>query len=97
MEYPAGSIKHDLASGSVALRTSLPEVGALTNHAWLVATTGSGAVWKTSSDVESWIDLPTPAPPAPVIDAASPSETGDAGLPSSMATEVIPEQPALSA
>jgi hypothetical protein len=65
MEYPAGSLKHDPATGSVAIRTEFPEVGALVNHAWLVATVGAGAVNKTSADVESWTDLPIPEQPAP--------------------------------
>lgn len=59
-EYPAGSLKHDPATGSVAIRTSFPEVGDLANHAWLVATTGSGAISKTSADVEGWADIPLP-------------------------------------
>lgn len=62
-EYSAGSLKWDPTSKSVAIRTSFPEVGDLANHAWLVATTGSGAISKTSSDVESWTDLPLPAQP----------------------------------
>lgn len=73
-EYAAGSIKHDLASGSVAIRTSFPEVGDLANHAWLVATTGSGAISKTSSDVESWTDLWLPVvaePEQPALPAPS--------------------------
>lgn len=60
MEYAAGSLKRDPASRSVAIRTSFPEVGDLANHAWLVATTGSGAMSKTSADVESWPDLLVP-------------------------------------
>jgi hypothetical protein len=73
MEYPAGSLKHDPATGSVAIRTEFPEVGALVNHAWLVATVGAGAVNKTSADVEAWTDIdgypvqaaePEPAPTA---------------------------------
>lgn len=68
-EYNAGSLKWEPTSGSIAIRTSFPEVGDLANHAWLVATTGSGAISKTSSDVESWTDIPLPAAPLPVIDA----------------------------
>lgn len=67
--YPAGSLKWEPTSKSVAIRTSFPEVGDLANHAWLVATTGSGAISKTSADVESWTDLALPAQPLPVIDA----------------------------
>jgi hypothetical protein len=66
-EHPTGSLKYDPASldsegrpRSIAIRTSFPEVGDLANHAWLVATTGSGAISKTSADVESWTDLPIP-------------------------------------
>lgn len=59
-DYPTGSLKWDKASGSVAVRTSFPEVGDLANHAWLVATTGSGAISKTSADVDGWDDLYTP-------------------------------------
>lgn len=59
-DFPAGSLKWDKASGSVAIRTAFPEVGDLANHAWLVATTGSGAISKTSADVESWVDVPLP-------------------------------------
>lgn len=62
-EYAAGSLKWEPTSKSVAIRTSFPEVGDLANHAWLVATTGSGAISKTSADVESWTDLPLPAKP----------------------------------
>lgn len=80
-EYAAGSLKWEPTSKSVAIRTSFPEVGDLANHAWLVATTGSGAFSKTSSDVESWTDVPGfVAPVLPVVDA-----------------EVVPEQPALTA
>lgn len=68
-EYPAGSLKWNPATKAVAIRTDFPEVGALADHAWLVASTGSGAISKTSSDVEGWTDLPTPAPPSAVIDA----------------------------
>lgn len=64
MEHPTGSLKHDPVSGSVAIRTSFPEVGDLSNHAWLVATTGSGALSKTSADVEAWADLALPEQPA---------------------------------
>lgn len=64
-DYPTGSVKYDPATldsegrpRSIAIRTEFPEIGALVNHAWLVATTGSGAVNKTSADVESWTDIP---------------------------------------
>lgn len=60
-EYPAGSLKRNPVTKAVAIRTDFPEVGALADHAWLVATTGSGAISKTSADVESWTDLPLPA------------------------------------
>lgn len=68
-EYAAGSAKWEPVSKSIAVRTSFPEVGDLANHAWLVATTGSGAISKTSADVAGWIDVPLPAAPAAVIDA----------------------------
>jgi hypothetical protein len=58
MDYPAGSLKHDPATGSVAIRTVFPESGAFVNHAWLVGTIDAGAVIKTSADVESWTDIP---------------------------------------
>jgi hypothetical protein len=67
-DYEAGSLKWDAASKSVAIRTSFPEVGDLANHAWLVATTGSGAISKTSVDVSAWTDLDLPAQPPPVIE-----------------------------
>lgn len=71
-DYPAGSLKWEPVSGSVAIRTVFPEVGALADHAWLVATTGSGAISKTSADVASWIDVPHPtAPASPVSQNAS--------------------------
>lgn len=60
MSYPTGSLKWDSASKSVAIRTEFPEVGSLAQHAWLVATTGSGAVTKTSADVASWVDFEPP-------------------------------------
>jgi hypothetical protein len=74
-EYNAGSLKWDPASKSVAIRTAFPEIGELANHAWLVATTGSGAISKTSADVESWTDVPgfpipvEPAPEQPALPA----------------------------
>lgn len=70
-EYAAGSLKWEPVSGSIAIRTSFPEVGDLANHAWLVATTGSGAISKTSSDVSSWTDLALPvvSEPAPAPSA----------------------------
>lgn len=63
-EYAAGSLKWEPTSKSVAIRTAFPEVGDLANHAWLVATTGSGALSKTSADVEAWADLALPEQPA---------------------------------
>lgn len=73
-EYAAGSIKHDLASGSVAIRTSFPEIGDLANHAWLVATTGSGAISKTSADVQDWPDIPI-VPTYPTTEPVAPAVT----------------------
>jgi hypothetical protein len=64
-DYPAGSLKWEPTSGSVAIRTAFPEIGDLVNHAWLVATTGSGAISKTSADVESWTDLDVPVQASP--------------------------------
>jgi hypothetical protein len=59
-DYKTGHIKRDPSTGAVAIRTEFPEVGALAVHAWLVATTGSGAVTKITADIDGWDDLYTP-------------------------------------
>jgi hypothetical protein len=59
-EYKAGHVKRDPGTGAVAIRTVFPEVGPLAVHAWLVATTDSGAVAKVTTDVAGWDDLYTP-------------------------------------
>jgi hypothetical protein len=60
VDYQTSHVKRDPSTGAVAIRTEFPEVGALAIHAWLVATTGSGAVTKTTADVDHWDDLYTP-------------------------------------
>jgi hypothetical protein len=60
VNYLTGHVKRDPATGAVAIRTEFPEVGNLALHAWLVATTGSGAVTKITADVDHWDDLYIP-------------------------------------
>lgn len=60
MDYKTGHIKRDPATGAVAIRTEFPEVGNLAIHAWLVATTGSGAITKITAEVDQWDDLYKP-------------------------------------
>lgn len=62
-DYQTGHIKRDPATGAVAIRTSFPEVGDLSIHAWLVATKSVGAHTKITSEVEAWDDLYTPPEP----------------------------------
>lgn len=60
MAYQALHVKRNPVTGAVAIRTVFEEVGALADHAWLVATPGSGAISKTTADVDGWDDLYTP-------------------------------------
>lgn len=70
MSYEAGSIKHNVETGEVALRTIFPEDQGpqLANMAWLVATKNIGARNASSADVADWDDLYTP----PVEEAVLP-------------------------
>jgi hypothetical protein len=71
--YNEGHVKHNPATGEVALRTIFPtDQGAqLAGMAWLVATTNVGARSAKTEEVESddWEDLYVPpapeAPPTP--------------------------------
>lgn len=60
MDYKPLHVKRNPESGAVAIRTVFEEVGALAEHAWLVATPNAGAISKTTADVDGWDDLYTP-------------------------------------
>lgn len=63
--YRETHVKRNPADGSVAIRTQFPEdEPALANQAWLQATTGRGAHFLRTSDVEDWDDLYTPPEPS---------------------------------
>lgn len=59
--YLTGHIKHDMNSGSVAIRTTFPEVPQLMNMAWIVATTNVGPRNTSTEEVDSWDDLFDPS------------------------------------
>lgn len=62
--YNTGHVKHDPATGAVAIRTVLPEDNPqLAGRAWLIATAGSGVRSGPTTEVEDWIDLYTPPEP----------------------------------
>lgn len=60
-EYAQGHVKHDPATGAVAIRTQFSEADPqLAPMAWLVATSSMGARHATSDSVAGWDDLFTP-------------------------------------
>lgn len=65
MANAAGTIKHNVESGEVAIRTIFPEdeTPQLAAMAWLVATQNIGARHTNSAEVASWTLMYTPPEP----------------------------------
>lgn len=57
-EYTTGKVKYDTSTGSVAVRTNIPDPDDL--HDWGVMTVDRGGHYAGWDEVSSWIDLPTP-------------------------------------
>lgn len=68
--YQKGHVKHNPATGEVALRTIFPEDPGIGIAAmpWLISTTTTGARSAKTEEVESWDDLFTPQPAPPLQD-----------------------------
>ena len=62
MTYTVGHVKHDSATGAVAIRTRFPDDPRLAHLAWLVATTHTGSRNAPTTEVEEWEDLVVPEP-----------------------------------
>lgn len=59
--YLKGHVKHNVATGEVAVRTYFDETNpTLAPLAWLVATVGHGSRNTSTIEVDNWNDLYTP-------------------------------------
>jgi len=57
-EYAQGHVKHDQATGAVAIRTGFSELDPqLAGMAWLVATSSMGARHANTESVAGWDDM----------------------------------------
>lgn len=62
--YTAGHVKREPSTGSVAIRTGMPDDDPqLAAMAWLIATPHRGAHNAATTDVDDWDDLYTPPEP----------------------------------
>ena len=56
-EYVSGHVKHDPATGSVAIRSIFPDDPVIANRAWLIASSSNGPRYAATSEVAEWVDL----------------------------------------
>lgn len=61
--YATKHVKHNPATGAVAVRTSFPDEEPYKGQAWLAATIRNGAHFRSTAEVADWDDLFVP--PAP--------------------------------
>lgn len=57
-EYPKGSYKFDPVTGRIAIRTTFQDAGPGIPHTWNVASADAGGSFRSSAEVETWIDIP---------------------------------------